>query len=78
MIFENWRDFVELLQQIFREIVKENNIICYFFEWDMLRLEKDFERFCKKWNDIKYYLGVFFFWDIWNEKVIFCFVGEKI
>lgn len=77
MIPENRRDFVEPLQQIFRETVKENNITCHLFEWDMSRPEKDFERFCKKWNDTKHYSGVFLSWDIWNEKVTLCLVGEK-
>lgn len=77
MIPENRRDFVEPLQQLFRETVKQNNITCHLFDWDMSRPEKDFERFCKKWNDTKHYPGVFLSWDIWNEKVTLCLVGEK-
>lgn len=76
MIFVIQKNYVELFQQLFREIVKKSNIICYFFDWDVLK--NDFERFCKKWNDNEYFLKVFFFWDMCNEKVIFCFVGEKV
>lgn len=69
------KDFVELLQQLFRETVKKSNIACHIFDWDMSK--NDSEWFCNKWNDDEHFSKVFLSWDICKEKVTLCLVGEK-
>lgn len=69
------KNYVELLQQLFRETVKKSNITCHLFDWDVSK--NDLERFCKKWNDNEHFSKVFLSWDMCNEKVTLCLVGEK-